>query len=616
MAPDKNEPFRGKENKIQIALSTVNFKSIFKILFFPIILICWGIAIFYFFDPFFARTIDPEYPYLINGLNIAQARFNFIGHFDHPGTPFQVYNALVIKLTHLISGHGNIAEDVFTRPEFYMKSISGSLFLIQTILIFCVGHLALRRKIPVWQIVILQASFLFSSELIWLFIRVTPDRFFMIVGLIFTLVYLKHGYENRSMRKFALWSGVVMALGFATKFNFLPLLLLPLLFIDTNRNRLIYGVSGIVSFFLFILPIINRFKEFRHFITDIIKHDELYGKGNSNALNLQKMVDSLIEIIRINPGLFIFMIVLIALIVMAILKRKEVNKDFIWIFAGFLIIFLVQIVMVSKHFKNYYLAPGFVFYGFMFFMVSIYLSKLIKKKKSLIVTCSILPVILVGFTFAKAKADLPVILTRISQEGKIRNFVEKNISKDDFWFVQPTWEGAPFKENAIVYGISYCGHREEYLPQLMTSNPNIITYEYENELVKLWRCSVVNLDSVVATGKNIYIYSTPGRNADILQQLVKNAATRNNFQLEIDTVYSDPETNSQIIKNYAANSKSDWQTIKSYPKDRQSRIAEYVQRIKNSPDWLEKVTEKAKLKNIPLDSMILLDAIYMVDIGK
>jgi len=594
----------------------VNLQSIIKISIFPIILICWGLAIFYFFDPFFARTIDPEYPYLINGLNIAQARFNFIGHFDHPGTPFQVYNAIVIKLTHLISGHGNIAEDVFARPEFYMKSISGSLFLIQTILIFWVGHLALRRKIPVWQILILQASFLFSSELIWLFIRATPDRFFMIAGLIFTLVYLKHGYENRSMRKFALWSGVAMALGFATKFNFLPVLLLPLLFIDTNKNRLIYVASGIVSFFLFILPIINRFKEFRHFITDIIKHDELYGKGNSNALNIQKMVDSLTEIIRINPGLLVFIIVLMALIILAILKRKEVNKDFIWIFSGFLIIFIVQIVMVSKHFKNYYLAPSFVFYGFMFFVVSLFLSKIIKKKNSLIVTCSIIPVMLIGFAFAKAKADLPVISARINQEGKIRNFVEKNISTDDFWFVQPTWEGAPFKENAIVYGISYCGHREEYLPQLMASNPNIITYEYDNELVKLWRCTVVSLDSVVATGKNIYIYSTPGRNADILQQLVKNAATRNNFQLAIDTVYSDPETNSQIIKNYAVNSKSDWQTKNSYPKDRQSRIAEYVQRIKNSPDWLEKVSEKAKLKNIPIDSMILLDAIYMVDIGK
>lgn len=594
----------------------MNLKSILRISIFPLILICWGIAIFCFFDPFFARTIDPEYPYLINGLNIAQARFNFIGHFDHPGTPFQVYNAIVIKLMHLIAGKGNIATDVFSRPEFYLKSISASLFLIQAILIFCIGFLALKRKIQFWQIAILQAGFLFSSELIWLFIRVTPDRFFMISGLIFTVVYLKHGYENHSMRKFALWSGVAMGLGFATKFNFLPLLLLPLLFIDTNKNRLIYLGSGIFSFFMFILPVIDRFKEFRRFISGILKHDELYGKGNTNVLNIQKMLDSLTEIIRLNPGLFLFILVLIVLVVTAILKRKEGNRPFIWIFSGFLVIFLLQILMVSKHFKNYYLAPVFVFYGFMLFVLSLYLQKLIKKKTTLIVCCNILPVLLAGFAILKAKNDLPVISTRISQEGKIRNFVEKNVSKSDFWFVQPTWEGAPFMENALVYGISYCGHREEYLPQLVASNPNIITYEYDNELVKLWRCSVVSLDSVVATGKNMYIYSTPGRNANILLQLVTNAANRNKFQLAVDTVYADSETNSQIIKINATNSKSAWQTVNAYPKDRQSRIAEYVQRIKNSPDWLGKVKEKAILKNIPLDSMILLDAIYMVDIGK
>jgi hypothetical protein len=171
-------------------------------------------------------------------------------------------------------------------------------------------------------------------------------------------------------------------------------------------------------------------------------------------------------------------------------------------------------------------------------------------------------------------------------------------------------------ENAMVYGISYCGHREEYLPQLMAANPNIITYEENNEVVKLWRCSVVSLDSVVATGKNVYIYSTPGRHAPLLLQMVKNAADRNNIQLAVDTVYIDPETNSEIIRIRATNSKSNWKTGNSYPKDRQSRIAEFIQAIKNSPDWLEQVKEKAKIKNISLDSMILLDAIYMVDIGK
>lgn len=593
-----------------------NLKSKIKLSIFPSILLAWGIYMFFFFDPFYARTIDPEFPYLVNGLNCAQARFNFIGHFDHPGTPFQVFNGFVIKITHIITGKGNIAQDVFARPEFYMKTISAALFLIQAILILTVGLFGFRRKIPFWQIAILQAGFLFSSELIWLFIRVTPDRFFMIVGLIFILVYLKHGYENRSSRKFALWSGVVMALGFATKFNFLPLLVLPLLFINTNKNRLIYAGSGIVSFFIFIAPIINRFGDFRRFILGIFNHDGLYGGGDSNVLNVQKMMNSLGEIIRLNPDLLLLIIALIALIFIAIRERKEGMKEFAWLFAGFLFIIAIQILMVSKHFKNYYLAPTIVFYGFIFFIVSLFLSKIIKKKNHLVIASSILPLLFIIYTLGKVIPDRNMISKQIVQSEKIRNFVDTNVSKKDYWFVEPTWEGAPFVENAIVYGISYCGHRLEYLPQLMAVNPNIITYEENNEVVKLWRCNVVSLDSVIATGKNIYIYSTPGRHAPVLLQMVRNAAGRNNFQLSVDTVFSDSETHNEIIRIKARNSSSNWKSGNTPVRDRQSRIAEFVQAIKNSPEWLGQVKEKAKIKNIPLDSMILLDAIYMVNIGK
>jgi len=125
-----------------------NILSKIKLFVFPAIAILWGIYIFFFFDPFYSRSIDPEFPYLINGLNCAQLRFNFIGHFDHPGTPFQVFNGIVIKITHLVSGKGDIAQDVFARPEHYMNAISTALLLLQAILIFVVGLFGSKRKIP------------------------------------------------------------------------------------------------------------------------------------------------------------------------------------------------------------------------------------------------------------------------------------------------------------------------------------------------------------------------------------------------------------------------------------------------------------------------------------
>ena len=583
---------------------------------FPALVVLWGIFNLYFFDPFFAKSSDPEFPYLINGLNCAQLKFNYIGHIDHPGTPFQVFNGIVIRITHLLSGNGAIVQDVFARPEHYLNAISASLILLQAALVFAVGWLGCRRKIPFWQIALLQASFLFNDVLMWLFYRVNPDRFFMISGLLFILVYLKHGYENRSPRKFALWIGTVMALGLATKFNFLPLLLLPLLLIDTNKNRLIYIGSGIVSFFIFIAPIITKLDDYFRFLTSIFKHDGLYGSGESKVLNLGKMMDSITEIFRLNPELILLILALIVLIFISRRKKDQEMRKFSILFVGFLFIFVMQIVMVSKHFKNYYLAPTFIVYGFIFFMIALFLARIIKKKSHLVIACNILPLLFVLSTVWKVKRDYPIIKELMTQREKIRHFVDDTITKEDYLFIEPTWEAGPFKENAIVYGLSYCGHRDKYIPQLMAVNQYVITFEGNDNPVKLWRGAAIELDSVVATGKNIYVHSTAGRNAPILIQMLQNVAQRNNVQLAVDTVFSDQETKNEIIRIKAANSKSSWTPLNVIKETRQSKISRYIQTIKNTPEWLEKVRKKAVEQNIPLDSMIVLDAIWMTNSEK
>jgi len=592
------------------------FNKKFNIAIIPILLLGWGIFLMTFYDPFYSRSQDPEYPYLINGLNCATLNFNYIGHIDHPGTPFQVYNGIMIQITHLISGNGSMVQDVFARPEHYLNAISASMFLIQAFLIFLVGLFGFKRKIPFWQIALLQASFLFSDVLMYLCSRANPDRFFMIAGLIFIIIYLKHGYENRSPLKFALWSGTAMALGMATKFNFLPVLILPLLLIDTNKNRLIYAGSGIVSFFILISPIIDKFDDYYRFLKSIFSHDGLYGSGDANVMNFQKMKDSTFDIFKLNPELLILIIALVILIYIAIRKQDEEGeeaegmKGYIYLFAGYLLIIAIQILLVSKHFKNYYLAPTFIIYGFIFFTISKFLSRIMKHNSRLILVCNILPVLFIVFMAVKVKRELPGIAKGIELQNKTRAFIYNEISKDDIWFIEPTWESGPHVENAIVYGLSYCGHRDQYASQLKAVNPNIITYEGNNAEVKLWRCAPISLDSMVATGKNIYIYSTPGRNAPVLLKMVQESASRNQFQLLVDTVFSNKDLQADIIKVKVTNPSSNWK-VKAPAAINKQKIDKFIQSIKNTPEWLEKVRKKAVEKNISLDSMIMLDAIYM-----
>ena len=46
---------------------------------------------------------------------------------------------------------------------------------------------------------------------------------------------------------------------------------------------------------------------------------------------------------------------------------------------------------------------------------------------------------------------------------------------------------------------------------------------------------------------------------------------------------------------------------------REEKINGYIDAIKSSPEWLENIKAKAAEQNIPLNSMLRLDAIYMVE---
>jgi hypothetical protein len=62
----------------------MKLKTLYPVLWIlPIFTLMWGIFILFYFDTFYSRNIDPEYPYLINGLNAAILKFNQIGHYDH-----------------------------------------------------------------------------------------------------------------------------------------------------------------------------------------------------------------------------------------------------------------------------------------------------------------------------------------------------------------------------------------------------------------------------------------------------------------------------------------------------------------------------------------------------
>lgn len=587
----------------------------------PFLVVLWGMYLYLNTLPFYVKGCDPEYPYLINGLNCALFHFGQIGHTDHPGTPFQLYNGIIIRITHLFAGKGGIDVDVLTRPEFYLGAISISLTLLAALLVLLIGKIGIKSH-KIAYVVLLQATLFYQPVLLDLFQRCNPDRFLEIVTLLFIIVLLKFRFtEKPNQLKLAIWLGVVMGLGFATKINYLPLLIFSLFLLDKWKYRRIYAGVGLLSFALFISPIWGKFQGFKRFIFGIISHDGLYGSGDSRIFNLERILDNTKAIFDSNPELLII-IVFLVLAFIAIVRKPDMRKEGLPFIVGYLVLILVQILIVAKHYKNYYLAPLFTTYGLFLFGTFFFLEKVkyLGKITTAIKYC--LPIILLVLSS-------PQILSvnnsaRIKSENyqlEAAQFVLDSIDRDDYWFVEPTWESGPQLENALVYGFSFCADRVNYENVLNQLYPYVITSVENSNLVRFWHSSFAPLDTVIVSGKRIYVLSTPGRHAESLINVVNDEAGQLNIPVALDTVFKQPATQTYIIAIEPETNSAQFDSIQNQIRlkytgkqtEFERKVAYYTNEIKNTPEWLANVKDKAIEKGISLDSMIYLDAVYMAE---
>ncbi|MCL2290575.1 MAG: hypothetical protein FWC34_07735 [Bacteroidetes bacterium] len=545
-------------------MKTYKFSPLFFII--PLFVIGWGIFSLYFFAPFYAYSPDPEYAFLLNGLNVSLLEFNRIAYTDNPGITFQVYCGLIIRITHFFTGKDVIAQDVINRPEYYLSAISLSLIILHALLCILIAWIGKKREIKTWPLIILQSGVLLSITMLAVFHRINSERWLVIVSLLFIIVYLLYGYKDRRPLKFAIWSGIVMGMGMATKFNFLPIILLPFLLIDTNKNRLVYAATGVASFFFFLLPIINKLKYFLNFLIDITIHDGPYGEGEKRIFNPEKMLAGFSRIFNLTPALALLIFAIVVAIIIAIIYRKKygTNRQ-ILLFSGILFIILLQVIMVAKQFNYFYMLPLITMYPFILFIFHDFIQKIGEYKK-----WTLLPVILlfIVFTGSTTKQTYKWLqsekVNRVERKIELQ-FVADNLPANALWLADISYRAAPYVENGLIWGTCYIYWTINYFSELTKKNPNIITYHYPEEVIRVWQEPIIPIDSIVVTKTPIHLYSSEERRTAIMMEMLEKAAHRNDVTLSIDTLHSNNNANSHIIVMQNRNSQKEWKTEEFIP---------------------------------------------------
>jgi hypothetical protein len=183
---------------------------------------------------------DPAYQYLYAGVDILQGFSP--GHTDHPGTPLQTATAVIISITWLVLrliGFTPLSavDSVLTNPELYLAS-AGLFFLFANCwTAYFLGSKVLRSTNNFILATSCQTAPLLFAATAPQIIYPTPETglFFIsttLMGLIAPLVLNPKEVNQQSKKKLAWGVGLLCGLGFAIKFTFAPMLLLPLMLRD------------------------------------------------------------------------------------------------------------------------------------------------------------------------------------------------------------------------------------------------------------------------------------------------------------------------------------------------------------------------------------------------
>lgn len=318
---------------------------------------------------------DPDYIYLLNSLNIAH--LIGVGHFDHPGTPVQVFGAIIIRLAYLFrtSTADSFKIDVLRNAEFYLEVINRSILVLNALLAIALGFIVYKLTHKIWLALLLELS-PFCSFIILNYglTKVSPEPMIVTVSLILTiLTILRLELKKFPLREhwLALLYALLIGLGIATKITFFPLAIFPLFALTKLRYHLIY-LAGISIFFLFFtLPIYKKYRAFVNWVYQLFFHTGRHGTGTSGVID-----SSYFTHIRLvedwSPFLFIILAISVLILILIFLipkTRKLVSSRYYLVLVGISLAEIAGVAMVAKQPGQQYFLPFLALVGLWLFVI-------------------------------------------------------------------------------------------------------------------------------------------------------------------------------------------------------------------------------------------------------
>ena len=504
---------------------------------------------------YYMSVYDPAYVYLLNGLNLAN--LNIIGHVDHPGTPLQILISIVIRITYLFRNNNTLIEDVFLNPELYLNNISFTLISINTIAIFLTGCIIYHifRNLP--GAIFIQLSVFLSNSAMFFLSVVMVEPLLVFTELVMIMFIFQYIYKNnrKFLNKYIIAFAIVSGFGIANKIVFFPIILIPFMLLKGIKSRVKFILILVISFLIFILPAIGRFKYFILWIKSLIIYAGKFGQGEPTVININEFIQNLINIFK-DEYVFTIAYILIIITIGLYLRRRyrillKENKYYKLLVIIFITI-TIQIIIVAKHYSHHYMIPAHILIATSVFLIVLIVKKLginaftfIPKKLLTFI------VIFLGFLLIFRLIiyyHFPPNL--VNPRKNTVDFLEKNLCNKARIIVNNKHAESAFVESALYFGMCYAHDQKYFYGKILKKRfPDTYFYNINSHEFHDWQSTFPAFDIATRYSK-IWLYFIRKDNI-LLQEIIRkfsDISYNNSEVVKIKEIYINNNTSEVIYE--------------------------------------------------------------------
>ena len=500
------------------------------------------------------RSSDPEYIYFMSGLNLSEGTLK-LAHIDNPGTPLPVLVALVFRIPWLFRGLPKpYVEDVFLNPDLYLSVTSLFMAALTAGLLWYAGKKTLQYTNSVFYALLVQtAPFL---PVIWydLIGRVAPELMMPFPLVLMTVLLIKVYYQEKPVDNTQLFLfALLSAFGLSIKLTFLPIWLIPFLFIEGWKRKGYYLGLSLLRFVIIAFTMTLRLTVFWGGIKDWFMHPGQYGGGESNIIDLPSLRQNLVELTGLEKRFFYLFLTLAATLAGYLAWfRKKADKRLLILGLAVILSVALQVLMVGKHYAHRYFIPVLLLSPLMAILVA----ELVKKsfpRKGAILAINI-AILMLFFINIKHHAQwLPIKTQAMGSDitGRMPTWhYAQLLEKDSYRIISSQNYGSPFIEYTLTYSHVWGTGRKraEYAPILDKLYPNTYNYFTWDNTLKYW-VKPFDAREVAESGKPVYLYLERDEQELFDKTLAKlQEESLSPFTANSELLYRNPATTEVIFR--------------------------------------------------------------------